>query len=84
MSVQPCPHCPIVTWAAITDPNTAAGERQIRADQRRLDLRELQATAKDLSFLIDNLSDRDPVHTLNQIRRLCARLITLSERKAAA
>lgn len=67
-------------------------ERAIRADQRRLDLRELQATARDLVWLVDQLVDRngrpltpkDVPQVLDRIRHHARRLITTAERKAAA
>jgi hypothetical protein len=71
-----------------------ATEKRIRADQRRLDLRELQATARDLSWLLDQLTidlehpDRldikKVVSDLDKLRRHTRRLITLSERRQAA
>ena len=80
---KPCDSCPVKTWAVMHDPSSIEGERRIRADQRRLDFRELQATARDLAWHLEHM-DRDPVQALARIRSITARLITLSERRHVA
>lgn len=79
---------PRVTWQQLHDPDDIARERAIRADQRRLDLREMQATAKTLAFLIEQLNvesfrpqDRA---TLEKIHRVARQLMAHVERRAAA
>lgn len=89
---KPCDACPAKTWGAFHDPTNIEAERQIRADQRRLDMRELDATAKDLAYLLDQLGlpekpkDIDVVKTfdaLSRIRTHVSRLIATAERRAA-
>lgn len=81
----------IAFWAAVTDPQNIEAVRRIQREQRRLDLGELQATARDLSWLIDNVIPEDEIteepgtavvslEKLDQIRRTTRRLITRSER----
>lgn len=89
---KPCDACPAKTWGVIHDPASIEAERQIRADQRRLDLRELQATSRDLAWLIDQLVDdnskpieaKNAAETLDRVRSLTRRLITLTARSNAA
>lgn len=76
-----CTACPVVTWQQMHDPTAIEGERQIRADERRLILREMQATCRDLQWLLDNLNRPD---TPEKLRRHLRRLITLTERRSAA
>lgn len=79
---------PITLWKKLHDPDDIARERAIRADQRRLDLREMQATAKTLQFLIEQL-DVDSFQpkdraTLEKIHRVARQLLVHVERRAAA
>lgn len=65
--------------------------RQLRATPQRLEVRELQATARDLAWLIDQLVDeggspieaRNAAEVLERIRFHARRLMTLGERRAA-
>lgn len=80
---------PITLWKKLHDPDDIARERAIRADQRRLDLREMQATAKTLQFLIGelrapNLTDRKRTDVLERLDRVARQLLTHVERRAAA
>lgn len=86
------PSNPSTVWKQMTDPDDTARERAIRADQRRLDLRELRATAKDLEWLIDRICPDDqiveggkaciPLDTLDNIRRHARHLVTRTRQQA--
>jgi hypothetical protein len=90
VSDQPCACLACQIGASVA---CATTEKRIRADQRRLDLRELQATARDLNWLLDQLHLDQPasaidtrklVDNLDKIHRHTRRLITLSERRQTA
>ena len=74
------PECAIRMWSQLHDPASIEGERHIRADERRLLLREMQPTLKDLDWILDNLDKPDAI---DKLRRHVRRLITLTERRAA-
>ena len=79
---------PITLWRRLHDPDDINRERAIRADQRRLDLRDMQATASTLRFLIEQLdldafAEKDRA-TLEKIHRVARQLHTHIERRAAA
>lgn len=77
------------TWQELHDPDDIARERAIRRDQRRLDFRELEATAKDLRWTLEELQKPDlkeqrRVDLMDRLYRLVNRLIVAAERKADA
>lgn len=81
---------PISAWKKLHDPDDITRERAIRADQKRLDFRELEATAKTLRFLIDRLNVEAlaaqgiDIDTLERIHRVSRQLLVAVERKAQA
>jgi hypothetical protein len=82
----------VALWARLTSPDGTVSERAIRADQRALDLRELQATARDLSWLIDRVIPDEvieggtvlvSVDTLDSLRMHARRIVTRTRQQAS-
>lgn len=94
MSEAPrCPHAPICMWAAVLGSDN---ERTIRADQRRLDIREMAAAARDLEWSARKLLElaeknhpdtKQVQQRIADLRRIAARVVRAledaSERNAA-